>query len=186
MERTCFRFVLTFLFFPLSTSFVFIIEISYILSYLMLQDKCLCCSVIYYTQHESRIWEFENFPCDICSCFRFSWKSTRHKHHVQLNVGWGKKKKSLQTFSRAFLSLTHATTFPIGSTISSRRSLQHTTENVMNENVFYVTLHNIIVFNKQISLSLHLIVNRTSQNLSSSLMLCRRHKKKESRIICLL
>lgn len=38
-------------------------------------------------------------------------------------------------------------------------------ESVMNENVFYVILHNIIVFNKQILVSLHLIVKRTSQNL---------------------
>lgn len=33
-------------------------------------------------------------------------------------------------------------------------------ENVMNENVFYVMLHNIIVFNRQIPLSRHLIFGR--------------------------
>lgn len=41
---------------------------------------------------------------------------------------------------------------------------------LMNENVFYVILHNIIVFNKQISVSLHSIVELKSLNLSQVLV----------------
>lgn len=174
MERTCFRFVLIFL--PsLLTSFVFIIEISYILSYLMLQDKCLCCSVIYYTQHESRIWEL--------SMRHLLWTFLEESNTTWTAraIRWGRE-KSTKIFT-CFSSSHACHNFPIGSTTSSCRSLQLSTQNVMNENVFYVILHNIIVFNKQISLSLHLIVKRRSQNLSARSQTV---DTIESRIICLL
>lgn len=48
--------------------------------------------------------------------------------------------------------------FPVR--FSSLSSLSQCDENVMNENVFYVMLHNIIVFNRQIPLSRHLIFGR--------------------------
>lgn len=69
------------------------------------------------------------------------------------------------SFSHACHSIFQSVHFPF-------QNFQHSLsasleENVMNENVFYVILHNIIVFNKQIPLSLHLIVKRTSQKLST-------------------
>lgn len=115
MERTCFRFVPFISIF--SNSFVFITKISYILFHLMLRDKCSRCVFCYLLSSTERI------PCD-------TWERISWNFNLFLST------KTVSTCF--FLSLTHVTTFPIGSSTSSFLSALSPTEDVMNENVLYV------------------------------------------------
>jgi hypothetical protein len=74
--------------------------------------------------------------------------------------GEGRAQKSTKRrFSRAFPTSSRSLLrLPIGSAPSGRGD-------VMNENVLDVMLHNIIVFNKQIPLSRHLIVQLNGSDL---------------------
>lgn len=134
-----------------SPSFVFIIEISYILFHLMPRDKCLrCVSFICYLWTSTSV---SLLSCDICSRDSGKWITARE---AEARAVFGKILRKISTcFSFALSRLSQ-------SVLSSALP-----RNVMNENVFYVILHNIIVFNKQTPLSLHLFVKRNSQNLSA-------------------
>lgn len=147
-------------------SFVFIITISYILSYLPFRDKCF--SHVSSNLNLLSTTRIENFlPCDIEMFLKWE-SSPPPTTDSDTSTCIAAREKSTNIFT--CFSFSH----PRHTFQSVHFLLQHfqpslsaaLEENVMNENVFYVILHNIIVFNKQISLSLHLIVKRTSQKLS--------------------
>lgn len=137
-------------FYPLQNSFVFITldQLHLVPSHASRQMFTLLFHSLCYLLSSTRRF---SSSCDICS--RLSQNSlSSHKQHVH-------RKKTLQALSRAFLFLSR---MPQLSQPVHFLARSLSPDNVMNENVFYVTLHNIIVFNKRISLSLHLIVERNS------------------------
>lgn len=115
MERTCFRFV------PLPrNSFVFIIEIGYILFYLRLRgDKCLRCAPF-------RRYLLSSTATSSMRHLLSAFLGTRKILLSRALKVFGFTSTCIQllvrrrTFSRAFHSRTHVTTFPIGWRPSSR------------------------------------------------------------------
>lgn len=162
MERTCSRFVSIFSFVFIShlNSFVFIIEIGYILLYLMLLDKCLrCVSFSLFIIVNKK--EFPFVMRHLLSALRFLEIALASRLSTSTCMQLATKEKLYRIIFTCFFG-SHACCRLSQSVhvLSSALSLLRSHEHAMNENVFYVILHNIIVFNKQISLSLHLIVKR--------------------------
>lgn len=161
MERTCFRFV------PLPrNSFVFIIEIGYILFYLRLRgDKCLRCAPFRrYLLSSTATSSMRH----LLSAFLGTRKILLSRAHSKCSVSRARASSSSFVGEHFHVLFTLARMLQLSQSVGDL-PVALPTASVMNENVFYVTLHNIIVFNKQILLSLHLIAQRTSRIWATSL-----------------